>query len=107
MSGCYVCGSREIVAGGHPHSPTCEACVPARGHVVSMRIGRDGSLVAACECGWRVETRRRPIREAGVRMHWRTVIRAVREAADAQPVCAVVAWLCLCGTLGAVLGGGL
>src|SRR5690606_18415067 len=67
---CYVCGSREIMPDCSPGAAACEACVPAREHVVSMQTGRDGASLAVCPCGWTSEVKgkgRHIIQDAKVR----------------------------------------
>jgi hypothetical protein len=80
---CYVCESIDIAADADMRSPTCEACKPARDHVVSMQTGRIGILLAICQCGWQTESSgrdRRDARDRQVRQHWRAMIRAAGAA---------------------------
>lgn len=74
---CYVCGSTRLADDADPRNPTCEACRPAREHVVSMqRDPVSGDSLAVCQCGWR---HRRPwgdraLQNQCVRAHWREIV---------------------------------
>ena len=70
---CYVCGSPELAAGADLRSPTCEADVNARQHVVSMQRAQDGDSLAVCPCGWQNKAPRGgryADQDAAVRAHW-------------------------------------
>jgi len=106
---CHICGAPSTVAASDHGSPRCDDCAPAREHVVSMQIADDGDSLAVCPCGWRSKIRRGKgaylIQDAKVRLHWRAVIRAVREAEAREPVAAFALFFALCGLAGIFAGG--
>ena len=99
---CHVCGAPAIAEASDIGSARCGDCAEVRNHVVSMRTGPGGSAVAVCTCGWRSEShgsQRMTLRETKVRLHWRTMIRAVRE--QGVPVLlGVFAWAAMIAATG-------
>lgn len=82
---CYVCGSAELAEGVDLRSPTCERCLPARDHVISMQRAANRDLVAKCSCGRQFRTKPHfgAQRDAWCRQHWQDAI-AQAAAAAAQ-----------------------
>jgi len=85
---CYVCGSTDLVPPFNPGSQTCQGCLPARDHVVSMQgPAPDGFARAVCQCGWRYALPwggHRDVLDTKIHQHWQDSI----ETASAEQVAA-------------------